>query len=181
MIEVALLRYEELLREWGPRFDLMSSGDLEHLRERHIQDSLRLLPLLADVPPGPCIDVGSGAGLPGIPLAIASGRPWRLVEPRQKRAGFLEEVVRQLGLDCKVVARSAEELHGDPDFRGTHMFATARALATPEVALKLLQPLLSATGTGAIFIGRDVAPPEGSRTWEPGIAIFKGDATQRGS
>ena len=169
-----LEQYEQLLLQWAPRFDLVAPGDLEHLRERHIEDSLRLLPLLAEAPPGPCIDVGSGAGLPGIPLAIASGRPWRLVEPRKKRAGFLEEVVRRLDLDCEVVARSAEELHRDPDFRGTHVFATARALAAPEIALKLLQPLLSATGTGAIFIGRDVPPPEGSRTWEPGIAIFTG-------
>ena len=179
--ELALLEYERLVREWAPRFDLVSPGDLGSFRDRHIDDSLRLLPLLADLPEGPCVDVGSGAGLPGIPLAIASGRHWRLVEPRQKRAGFLEEVVRQLELDCEVLTRRVEELHGDPRFAGRHVLATARALAPPPEAMAALKPLLRPDGVGALFVGREVAPPPGSRTWSPGIAIFNADATQRGS
>ena len=174
-------RYELLLREWAPKLDLVAPGDLDRLRERHIDDSLRLLPLLHEAPAGPCIDVGSGAGLPGIPLAIASERHWRLLEPRKRRAAFLEEAVRSLGLDCEVVARRAEDLHTDPTFAGTHALATARALAPPEEALRLLHPLLAPSGIGAIFVGAQAALPAGSRTWQPGIAIFKGDATQRGS
>lgn len=176
-----MLRFEELVRGWGPRFDLVAPGDLATFRARHIDDSLRLLPLLEELPPGPCIDVGSGAGLPGIPLAIASGRHWRLVEPRQKRAAFLEEVVRELDLDCEVIARRAEALHVDDHFAGAHALATARALAPPGEALALLRPLIAPHGIGALFVGRAVAAPPGSRTWEPGIAIFRGDATQRGS
>src|SRR5688500_14128170 len=69
--------YAALVRAWAPKLDLVSPADLERFEERHIADSLRVLDLVAGAPQGPCCDVGSGAGLPGIPLAIASERHWR--------------------------------------------------------------------------------------------------------
>jgi 16S rRNA (guanine527-N7)-methyltransferase len=172
--------YAELVRAWAPRLDLISPGDLERFDERHIEDSLRLLPLLHEVPDGPCIDVGSGAGLPGIPLAIASERHWRLLEPRKKRVGFLEEVVRELGLDCEVIPRRAEEAATDPGLASGHALATARALAGPEVALELLAPLVAPGGASALFIGANSPPPTGSELWQPGIAIVRAPAASEG-
>ncbi|MGH2757021.1 MAG: RsmG family class I SAM-dependent methyltransferase, partial [Actinomycetota bacterium] len=64
-----LAAYAALVRTWANRLDLVAPGDLDRFEERHIADSLRLLPLLERLPEGPCVDVGSGAGLPGIPLA----------------------------------------------------------------------------------------------------------------
>jgi 16S rRNA (guanine527-N7)-methyltransferase len=172
--------YAELVREWSSRLDLISPGDLDRFEERHIEDSLRLLPLLDELPPGPCVDVGSGAGLPGIPLAICSDRHWRLLEPRKKRAAFLEEVVRELDLDCTVLATTAEQAAGDTSLAEAHALATARALAEPDAAVALLAPLVAPGGMAALFVGERSHPPAGSEPWQPGIAIVRGPASSEG-
>ena len=107
----ALDDYEELLRDLAIPRGMIASADRQQLRVRHILDSLRAAPYL-EADAGPVVDLGSGAGLPGIPVAIA--RPdltLILSEPRQARAAFLELVVEKLGLDgVEVFARPAEEL-----------------------------------------------------------------------
>lgn len=168
-------RYEALLREWAPRLDLISSGDLRRVRERHIEDSLRALPLLDELPPGACVDVGSGAGLPGIPLAIAgpSHLTWRLLEPRKRRAAFLEETVRELDLDCEVIVTTAEAAARDPHLRSAHVLAMARALAPPLEAFRLLTPLLARGGTAAVFVGASAELSADTGNPLPGIATMK--------
>jgi 16S rRNA (guanine527-N7)-methyltransferase len=166
--------YAALVRYWAPRLDLVSPGDLERLEERHIADCLRLAPLLDELPEGPCIDVGSGAGLPGIPLAIARAtRPWRLLEPRARRAAFLEEVVRSLDLTCEVVPLSAEQAALDARFRGVHALGAARALAPPAEALSLVAPLVRVDGVTALFVGSQAKLPPRAALWAPGIAIIR--------
>ena len=166
-----LASYAALIRAWAPRLDLVSPSDLERFEERHIADCLRVAPLLEDVS-GWCIDVGSGAGLPGIPLAIATGAPFRLLEPRTKRAGFLDEVVRELDLQCEVVRLTAAQAAGDPGLAGAHALATARALAPPVQAFRMILPLLRTNGQGVVFHGpRAVLPSEAGR-WTEGIATM---------
>lgn len=135
-------------------------------------DSLRVLALLEELPEGPCIDVGSGAGLPGIPLAIASGRHWRLLEPRRPRAAFLEEVVRTLDLDCEVVTMPAEEAAQDPALRGAHACATARAVAEPAAAFELLLPFVAPAGRATLWIGKKARIPREAVVWKEGIATM---------
>jgi 16S rRNA (guanine527-N7)-methyltransferase len=174
-VNESLAGYAELVRAWGSRLGLVSEGDLARFRERHIDDSLRLLPLLDSLPSGPAVDVGSGAGLPGIPLAIARPeRAWRLLEPRRRRAAFLEEVVRELALgNCEVVVATAEEAARDPRLAHAHALATARALASPQQAPALLLPLVTVGGTAAVFVGRgDRLPPE-AEEFVPGIGILR--------
>jgi 16S rRNA (guanine527-N7)-methyltransferase len=154
---------------WAPKLDLVSPGDLDRLEDRHIADSLRALPAVEAAPPGPCIDVGSGAGLPGIPLAIVSARPWRLLEPRARRAAFLEEVVRTLGLDCEVIALTAQQA-ATRGFGSAHAVATARALAVPEEAVALCRPLVAPGGSVVVFHGEHVPPPPESDEIAPGVA-----------
>lgn len=166
-----LSAYEDLVRVWAPRLDLVSPSDLDRFNERHIEDSLRVLALLDDAPEGPCVDVGSGAGLPGIPLAIASDRHWRLLEPRRRRAAFLEEAVRELELDCEVLALTAEQAAQDPDLR--HAVATARALAPPSKAFSLVLPLLSRGGLAAVFHGSGAVLPSDAEAWSDGIAVVR--------
>ena len=145
--------YSELIRRFSGRLDLVAPGDLDRFEERHLEDSLRALPYAKAAPPGRAVDVGSGAGLPGIPLAIADpGRAWVLLEPRQRRAAFLEEVVRELDLaNVEVVAETAEGLAGR--LGPVHSFATARALSPPQAAIRLLRPLVTAGGTILVFVG----------------------------
>ncbi|MEA2517013.1 MAG: rRNA (guanine527-N7)-methyltransferase [Actinomycetota bacterium] len=160
--------YAALVRAWAPRLDLVSPGDLDRFEERHILDSLRAGPLVELAPEGICADVGSGAGLPGIPLAIVSRRSWRLFEPRARRAGFLEEVVRTLDLDCEVLQMTAQEGADDPSLR--HVVATARALAPPAQAFELLRPLLSSGGRAVVWHGHAAELPPGVESWSDGIA-----------
>ena len=104
--------YEALLLSQAVPRGIVSPSDGAHLRTRHILDSLRAVP---HIPPGArIVDLGSGAGFPGLPVAVA--RPELeviLSEPRQARAAFLELAVEKLGLaNVGVFASPAEELTG---------------------------------------------------------------------
>lgn len=85
------------------------------------------------------IDLGSGAGLPGLPLAIV-GEPVTLVEPRQRAQAFLELAMRELGLDVEIIPTTAEDT-GKGALREASGVVVARALARPSIALELCTPL----------------------------------------
>ncbi|MDQ3645318.1 MAG: 16S rRNA (guanine(527)-N(7))-methyltransferase RsmG [Actinomycetota bacterium] len=175
----SLASYAALVRRWAGTLDLVAPSDLGRIESRHIEDSLRIVPLVEGLPPGPCVDVGSGAGFPGIPLAIVDPtRAWTLLEPRARRAAFLEEVVRSLALDCTVVAASAQQAARDPGLAGRHAVATARALADPHTAFQLLMPLVRPEGTAVVFTGRGASIPAGAAEWAPGIAIMRPGAAE---
>ena len=164
--------YLDLIRSWAPKLDLISPGDLERLHERHLYDALRAVPLIDSLPDGPAVDVGSGAGFPGFPLALAGRpRPWCLLEPRRRRAAFLEVVTRELAPDVEVAALRAEEAAREPRFV-EHAVAVARALAPPKEALDLMTPLLREGGTAILWVGIDAELPPGSRLSAPGLATL---------
>jgi 16S rRNA (guanine527-N7)-methyltransferase len=172
--DARLAAFCELLVRWAPRLDLVSRADLERVRERHIDDSLRVEPLLREVAPGAVIDVGSGAGFPGIPLAIvAPERHVRLLEPRTSRAAFLEEAVRVLELDCEVLLLRAEDAARLPELRRAHALSAARAVAPPARAFELLAPLTAPGGVSVVFVGEGAALPPGSEEWRRGLAIVR--------
>jgi 16S rRNA (guanine527-N7)-methyltransferase len=158
----ALDRFEKLLAERAAPSGMISAGDTRHLRERHIVDSLRAAPLLG-APTGAVADLGSGAGLPGIPLAIV--RPdlrFRLVDIRRRRIAFLELASDSLGLsNVDVMQLRIERLAPPIDV------CLARAVADPISAWRLARPLLSSSGRLLYWAGRgfDVASgaPKGAR------------------
>ena len=104
-----LARYARLLERWAARHSLVSFRGRRELVDRHLVDALAARPFLGR--PGLLADVGSGAGLPGVPLLVASPG-WRgiLVEPRQKRWAFLRAAVRELALDATVERCRYQEL-----------------------------------------------------------------------
>jgi len=107
-----MVRYAELLETWSARHNLVRFSSRRELVERHILDAIAGERLLEDE--GVLLDVGSGAGLPGVPLLVA--RPgWRgvLLEPRKKRWAFLKRVIRELELDARAVDLRYEELPAD--------------------------------------------------------------------
>jgi len=120
-----LLDYLALLVQWNQAYNLTAVRDPQEMLGRHLLDSLSVVPYL---PAGPLADLGSGAGLPGLVIALA--RPERavtLVESNGKKARFLREAVRQLGLaQVRVVQARAENL-AEP---GAYGCITARALGT---------------------------------------------------
>ena len=172
--DAQLDRYCELVRKWSDRIDLVAEGDLRRFRSRHVDDSLRALPLLESLPPGPVVDVGAGAGLPGIPLAIACpGRLVRLIEPRLKRAAFLEEVVRELDLSCEVVTADAGVAGRRVGLAHGHVLAAARALAPPTRSFELILPFVAPGGVAAVWHGPDAELPLIAGEWTEGIAIVR--------
>ena len=166
-----LAAYEDLVRRWAPRLDLVSPTDLSRFHERHIADALKAVSLLASLGSAEVVDVGSGAGLPGIPLAVAlPARKWTLLEPRRARAAFLEEVVRNLELDVEVKAQSAEEVARTEG--AVFGIATARALAPPAETFALLTPLLNDGGPAVGWVGRGARLPANSGLWAEGLATM---------
>lgn len=131
--DARLERYLDELRTWGRRVNLVGSTRAEALA-RHVDDALAAVPAL---PHGARVaDLGTGAGLPGIPIAIA--RPdlsMSLVEIRERRVAFLRHVVRTLELDCAVVRTRLEEGCERP-----FEVVLLRAVASPKRAARLARP-----------------------------------------
>lgn len=124
--------------------------------ERHAFDALTLVPLLEDVPAGGrLVDIGSGGGLPGIPLAIA--RPdllVTLVESTQKKAAFLSAIATALGLsNVNVYAERAEALVTGP-LRGTFDVVTARAVARLVQLVPMTAPFAKSGGRLLLIKGQ---------------------------
>lgn len=110
-----LARYLALLERWGATHNLVAETTPEKLVGRHVLESLAALQALP-TRPGLLVDVGSGAGLPGVPLLCAASG-WRgvLVEPRQKRWAFLRLVIRELRLDAEAVRVRFQDLPPTPE------------------------------------------------------------------
>ncbi|ADU52446.1 methyltransferase GidB [Thermaerobacter marianensis DSM 12885] len=141
----------EMVREAGARFNLTGIDRDDEALVLHYLDSLLALSVPGGWPAeGLLVDLGSGAGFPGIPLLVALGRGWRglLLEAQQKKAAFLADAVQRLGLAERVTvaARRAEEVGRDPQWRGQADAVTARALAPLDVVLEYGLPLLRPGG-----------------------------------
>lgn len=108
--ETLLARFADILREESARQNLISASTLDHMWVRHLVDSAQLLALAEGAGDGHWIDVGAGAGFPGMVIAALGERHIVLVEPRAKRAEFLSGAAEALGLTSKVtvIARKIE-------------------------------------------------------------------------
>lgn len=131
-----LERYVELLQEWNERINLVAENSLSHVWSRHILDSAQLYPLIPASAKS-LADLGSGAGFPGMVLAIMGAPNVHLIESVGKKASFLRAVSKELAPDAVVHQERIEAI------RGFHVdIVTARALkALPEL-LRLAKPLM---------------------------------------
>ncbi|ROZ98961.1 16S rRNA (guanine(527)-N(7))-methyltransferase RsmG [Gordonia sp. OPL2] len=137
-------RYHSMLATDGVTLGLIGPREVPRLWERHILNCAVLGELIAEN--ATVVDIGSGAGLPGIPLAIA--RPdlrITLVEPLLRRSEFLHRVVEELGLDIRVVRGRAEEKTVRADVGGADV-VTSRAVAPLERLAKWSAPLIADGG-----------------------------------
>jgi 16S rRNA (guanine527-N7)-methyltransferase len=149
--------YERLLLEKALPLGMIGRADRSHLRERHVIDSLRAIPLLGP-PPMEVVDLGSGAGLPGIPLAIARlDLSFCLAEIRRRRVAFIEFAVDTLQLrNVRVFAGKAEDLAGPFDV------CLSRAFAEPGRAWAIAESLLSPSGKLLFWAGRSFGVTSGT-------------------
>ncbi|MCF0232292.1 MAG: 16S rRNA (guanine(527)-N(7))-methyltransferase RsmG [Enterococcus sp.] len=147
----AIDRHLSLVMEKNKVLNLTAIRDLEDAKVLHLEDSLCGLPELESAPEGIYMDLGSGGGFPGVPLAIASGRDTVLIESVKKKAKALEEFCEALGLSTqiKVEAGRIEELTSK--YRETASVLTARALSSIPSLLELASPLLKDTGLLILF------------------------------
>jgi 16S rRNA (guanine527-N7)-methyltransferase len=142
-------RLERWLAELVSTPGLTSVSDPREARRLHLDDALRAVSLLES---GPVIDVGSGGGSPGIPLAAA--RPelrFDLLESLRKKCDFLAHWAEQFG-NLSVLCTRAEE-HARGAGRDAYGTAVARALASPQVAVEWCLPLLRPGGRAVLFVG----------------------------
>lgn len=150
--------YMDLLLEWNEKMNLTAITEPEQVLEKHFLDSL-LLAKAVELPQGArVIDVGTGAGFPGIPLLLY--RPdirLTLLDSLQKRLNFLQAVCDALGLSAKLVHARAEEGGRKPELREQFDLACARAVAPLPVLCEYCLPFVAPGGVFAAMKGPGAA------------------------
>lgn len=151
--QTLLLVYLELMQKWNQAFNLTAISDLDQMVIRHLLDSLSILPFINA---SPILDVGTGAGLPGIPLALA--RPdfkFVLLDSNGKKTRFLTQVKIQLGIENIDIIQSRVE-----DYRPGKTFSivTCRAFAALNTILERTQHLLTSDSRILAMKGKQELP-----------------------
>lgn len=165
-----LLVYLAELMKWSRRVNLIARDTPERQAiETHFLDSLTLLPLLRESEsPVHLLDVGTGAGFPGLVLAcVLPEARFTLVEPRQKRVSFLRHLIRTLGLSNAEVVADRIEPHAAA-WQGRFSHITSRAVAEPSLFLPQIGPLVVPATRVILMLARDealagIAQPAASR------------------
>jgi 16S rRNA (guanine527-N7)-methyltransferase len=143
-----LEQYERELLEWNDKFNLTAIRDAEGIRLKHFLDSFSCCLAWGGVPPGRLIDIGTGAGFPGLVLKILyPGMRVTLVDSVGKKVEFCRHMAESLGLEgVEVVTGRAEELGQNPAYRERFDWAAARAVAGLPVLAEYLLPLVKVGG-----------------------------------
>jgi len=152
-----LFEYYSLLIKSNETMNLTRITAPLEVVQKHFLDSLLASPYIGEG--AACIDVGTGAGFPGIPLLIA--RPdikLTLLESQAKRAGFLKEVVDTIGLRATIINLRAEEAARVPSHREQYDIALSRAVAKLNTLLELTLPFVKVFGSAICYKGK--APKE---------------------
>jgi 16S rRNA (guanine527-N7)-methyltransferase len=143
--------YINLIFKWNARINLTSVRKPEEIVTRHFGESFfAAAQLLAPRDPGSVIDLGSGAGFPGLPLAVLAPQAHvTLIESNTKKAAFLNEVIRALGLSNATVFNGRGE-----DYAGKAELVIMRAVEKFDVSLPLASAMLQPGGRLALMIGK---------------------------
>ncbi|MDO4483509.1 MAG: 16S rRNA (guanine(527)-N(7))-methyltransferase RsmG [Clostridia bacterium] len=154
LLAARIARYHELLLDWNTRMDLTAVTDEAEMLDRHYVDSL--MPLREGITfSGSLIDVGTGAGFPGLPLAMACpDLSVTLMDAQQKRLTFLQAVIDDLQLtNVTLVHARAEDGGHNSAWRGKFDWAVARAVAPLPVLCEYLLPFVKTGGHALCWKG----------------------------
>jgi len=168
---------EELI-SWNDRFNLTAITDPEQIEVKHFLDSLTCLTAMRPNPAGRVVDVGTGAGFPGLPLKIVLPQlQMTLVEATAKKADFCRHVVSGLGLEgVQILHARAEDVAHQPEHRQSYDWALARAVAQMPVLVEYLLPFLKMGGRAVAQKGE--TGPEETHRAEPAIRHLGGRVEQ---
>ena len=141
-------QFRALLLDWNERMDLTAITDPDEIDEKHFLDSLSVFRVMDRRAPLRVIDIGTGAGFPGVPLKIANSNiKLTLLDSLQKRVRFLNEVIVQCQLtDTISIHGRAEELGQDPSYRESYDVALSRAVAPLPTLLEYCLPFVNVGG-----------------------------------
>ena len=174
----ALSLFERELVDWNTRFNLTAIRDPHEIHIKHFLDSLTCLMALRESPGDRLIDVGTGAGFPGIPIKLVyPNMQLTLVESVGKKADFCRHVVNILDLHgVEVVQERAEVLGQNPSYREQYDWAVARAVAILPVLAEYLLPLVR-VGGNMIAMKGESGPAEAHST-ERALRVLGGHLRQ---
>ena len=152
-IQQRLLAYLQLMQKWNRAFNLTAIRDLDQMVIRHLLDSLSLLP---HIDRSPVLDVGTGAGLPGIPLALClPDKKFVLLDSNGKKTRFLTQVKIELAIEnIEVIHSRVEDYQPDTSFG----IITCRAFAALNTILERTQHLVTSTTRILAMKGREEMP-----------------------
>ena len=174
--------YVELLRKWQKAVNLVAPSTLDQIWHRHIGDSAQIVDIVkkSDSPKksGIWLDIGSGAGFPGLVAAIMASEDFdyqfHLVESNGRKCAFLADVVRHLDLPVKIHNERFEVARLNPAFKDVSILS-ARALASLEHLLEMTVPFISSQSVAYYFKGRDAQSEieTVSQNWTFGLEQFQ--------
>jgi len=155
-MEYNVNRYIQMLTLENQRQNLISRKNIAYEIDKHIEDSLKIRDVL-DLTGEKLVDIGSGAGFPGMIIAIACPQvDITLVESDRKKSQFLKDVARELELtNVKVICARVEELGQDSRYRSNFSLCSSRAVASMNILLEYGLPLLSPGGRLLLWKGRN--------------------------
>jgi 16S rRNA (guanine527-N7)-methyltransferase len=170
--------YERELLEWNEKFNLTAIRDVEGIRAKHFLDSISCTLAWKEQPPRRLIDVGTGAGFPGIVLKILyPPMKLTLVESVGKKANFCKHIVEKLALEnVEVLTARAEEIGQLPAHREKYDWAVARAVAAMPILAEYLLPLVK-VGGGMLAQKGESGPAE-TQAAEKALKILGGRVRQ---
>jgi 16S rRNA (guanine527-N7)-methyltransferase len=168
---VQIETYVELLLTWQAKINLIGPSTIEDVWRRHVLDSLQLLSLMHSKTET-VTDLGSGAGIPGLILALGGNLKADLYESNGKKVAFLREAIRQTKANAVVHQIRLETLEDHLPAR-MPQYVTARALAPLELLLFWAEPLLKRGAIGLFHKGQDVDSElnEATKVWKMGAII----------
>ena len=170
--------YGEQLMVSSKQFNLTAITDPREIEIKHFLDSLTCLRVMTLREGQSVVDVGSGAGFPGVPLKIVHPEiQLTLVESNRKKSQFMRQIVRELGMtEVEVVEQRVESAGKDSTFRGRFDWAVARAVAIMPVLLEYMLPLLRVGGQAIAQKGE--AGPSEAQEAEASMKILGGKLQQ---
>jgi 16S rRNA (guanine527-N7)-methyltransferase len=174
----AFERYQQELLDWNTRFNLTAIREAEGIRVKHFLDSLSCLLVMRESPPGRIIDIGTGAGFPGIPLKILlPNASVTLVDSVGKKIEFCRHMIQVLGLEgISAIQGRAEELGQQREHRENYDWAVARAVSNMPTLVEYLVPLVKRGG--AVIMQKGETAPAEAHGSEQAIRMVGGHLRQ---